>query len=325
MAGLFSKKKPADKTILVVDIENASVGCALVRVSPGQQPKLFAEVRTALPIFSTLQTDALLREIDKNLRAALLHASTTAARMRGHMQLGTMGVVTEAVVFLAPPWADSVAHTKGLRWNFEPDVTDMVQTAVEDVFGLLRVTFHALGSAATHTTNKLFEDGSGLLLCTVTGEITELAFLQDGRIQGRATIPTGKQFLIRTLQSHGGLSTAEAHSALSLSQNAGQGSHHAANEPLSAAATQFARHFKDVTLAMNQHKDVRGILVIAAEPVGEWAAQALAGHEPLTDLFAEGTTVRALHTHHLMPYLAAHASKPDLIFMLEALFIDGRN
>ncbi len=49
MAGLFGKKKHAGKTVAIADIENGSVAAALVRLIPGEAPRLFAEKRVSLP------------------------------------------------------------------------------------------------------------------------------------------------------------------------------------------------------------------------------------------------------------------------------------
>src|SRR4051812_42791750 len=104
MSALFGKKTPTDKTVLIVDIENSSVGAALVRLSPGHAPKLFAEKRVALPLLPSVSAGKLLEETDKALREALLQASTVAARMRNHSKLGPVGVIAHVQVFVSPPW-----------------------------------------------------------------------------------------------------------------------------------------------------------------------------------------------------------------------------
>ena len=318
MSGLFSKKKPAEETILIVDIENASVGCALVRLSLGHAPKLFAENRAALPMTHSLNAQHLLAETEKALREALTHASTTAARMRNHPNIGAVGVITSASIFVSPPWTSAKISNNSLSWSIEPALKQMVEKSIRDIFDDIPLTFQAAGSAVAHTTNKLFEQKPDLLLCMITGEVTELALMQNGELAARATVPLGKHFLLRTLQSHAGLSHAEANSMLKLARIAVETP---AEEALFSAGRQYGKELSAAARDMQANIGVQGILVIANEPMGEWAARNLAINESVGELFNEGATVQALHTHHLMPHLAAHAARPDLLFMIEALFV----
>ncbi len=305
-----------ERTVLIVDIESGSVGAALARLVPGEPPKLFAEARVALPIFTTLSSATLVREIEKTLRELLLHASLVATRLRGHTHVSDMGVVSSALVFLSPPWTSLTQHQKGLQWEHEPSLVGEVRRAVEEVFGAVPTTFHAFGIAANHAANTLFQTQHTSLLCTMGGEVGELLLVDSGAIAGHATIPLGQHMVLRTLQHHAGLSAQEARSALHLPA--------AHNEPLNVAAVHLAREFAAAAHELVGARSVRGILVIAPEPAGEWFAQALAcspgSADSLVELFPQGTTVRALHTHHLIPHLSAHAAVPDLLLMLEALF-----
>jgi len=322
MAGLFGKRRAVDSTILIVDIENASVGCALVRLSPGNPPRLFAETRSSLPLLKTTSAERLLAETDKSLREALLNTSMTAARMRNHVKLHPVGVISEVFVFVAPPWTAVAPRGDKLVWQVEPALMNSARDAVQDIFGILPTTFHAASSAAIDATNRLFQQLPNLLLCIMTGEVTELASLQNGMLAARATIPLGRHFLLRTLQTHGAVSLAEAESALRLSRMARM--EVPGEEALFSAAKHFASEFRNAAKEIKNDEPIHGILVVAQEPAGEWVAQNLATSESLVELFDAGTTVQALHTHHLAPYLAAHAARPDLLFMTEALFVDNQ-
>ena len=50
---LFGRKKAPEKTILTLDVEQGSVGSALVRISPNEPPRIFGEFRTHLPLGDT--------------------------------------------------------------------------------------------------------------------------------------------------------------------------------------------------------------------------------------------------------------------------------
>jgi len=69
--------------------------------------------------------------------------------------------------------------------------------------------------------------------------------------------------------------------------------------------------------------DILRVRVIGAEPSGEWFARALAADGSLAELFPDGGEVRALRSHHLTQHIEAHAEVPDLLLMLDTLFVDS--
>ncbi|MBY0294162.1 hypothetical protein K2Q08_02425 [Patescibacteria group bacterium] len=325
MAGLFSKQTPKGRTVLLIDIENGSVGCALVHLSGNKKelPKLFAETRVALSMMRTLDLEKLIHQTDIALRKALSGTSVTAARMRNHSKLSHIGAISAATVFISAPWTAALAGKNDLEWEIESKLEHQIRHAIADTFGSIPVSFYATSAAVAHATGHLFETAPHLLLTTVTGEVTELSVLEDGKLAARATIPFGKHFFIRTLSSHAGLSHPEAHSALHLARGSNIETH--VEEALHAAGAQFATSFASAAKELHADSAPHGILVVAQDPIGEWIVQTLVAQEALTKAFPEGTTAQALHVHHVMPYLAAHAAKPDIVFMIEALFINRSN
>src|SRR5690349_19059259 len=118
-------KKPDGKTLLVLDIEQGSVGSSLVRLSSSEPPRLFGETRIALKVLPTRDTISLLREVAAGLRTALHHAAQVASRLRNAPEgknsesLKTIGVVSHSTVFLGAPWGapslrDATPHFVGL-------------------------------------------------------------------------------------------------------------------------------------------------------------------------------------------------------------------
>lgn len=320
MSPLFGKKNPNEETVLVVDVENGSVGCALVRRAPGQLPKLFAETRISLPLLSTFTAHQLLKETEKMLREALVQTSGTAARMRNHPKLGNIGVIGSAHIFVAAPWASARVEDDEFVYTVEPTAANMIATAVRDTFGDVPQSMHAAMAAVMHASERLFGGMPDLLFSSLTGEMTELNIAREGKIVARATMPIGKHLVLRTVQTHGGVSRAEAESALALARHGHSGA--PLEEALEVAAHTFATEFSSAAREIKHTHPMHGILLVAQEPVGEWAARALATYAS-TDVFGERTPVQALHSRHVMPHLAAHSARPDLLFMIEALFIDG--
>ncbi len=312
------------KTVLLVDIESGSVGVALAHLVSGEAPKLFAEARVALPIFTTLNSAVLVREIEKTLRELLSHASLVATRLRGHRVVSQMGTISEVLVFLSPPWTSPGQGQKSLQWEHELTLVSRIQTAVNDMFGAIPTAFHPFGTAASYATDALFQKQKEFLLCRVGGEVTELLLVAGGDLHGQGTVPFGHHTVLRTLQHHAGLSAQEARSALRLGTVSLSNPPHTIAEPLNAAASHAVREFSEAAHDVLGKSAVRGVLIIAPAPLGEWFAHTLAnppsGGEVLVDIFPHSTTVRALHTHHLEPHIAAHAAAPDLLLMLEALF-----
>jgi len=317
---LFGKRtKDAGQTIAILDIENGSVGAALARLSRGDAPKLFAETRIRTPILATLDTRTMSREIEKASRDALHHVSEVAARIRMHEALSSSGSIDRAAVFFSPPWA--AMHLEGGTADYAPHIEGLTQGLIEETLGDKRISMHPFGTAAAHGAVALFPGEAPTLLCIINGEVTELLLLAGGKLVGRATMPLGLHSILRTLTSHAGISAAEARSLISLASHDSDGP---AYEPLAAAQAHFASEFASAAEPLVEHTPVQSVLVMAPYPAEEWFARALSQEPRLAELFPEGSTVRAMRAQHAMPFIAAHAPKPDLPIMLEALFVDAK-
>ncbi len=303
----------------MLDVENGSVGAGLVRLVPGALPKLFAQTRVPMPLARTRSAASLVRAAEVAALEALQHTSLVAARVR-HSKLHTLGDVSRAVVFLHAPWS-TLASTKR-SWNHEPEMVHGLRVALASTFGDIPATFRPFSTAALHTTNTLFEQQGSFLLCTITGEMAELLLVKDGNLEGRATIPLGSNLALRTLQSHTGMSQAEARSALLLAHDAPT----LYPEPLSAAANHFSAAFRDAAREILD-TPVTGVLIIGTEPGGTWAAKTLSVASPpstVPDPFAEDTVVRTLNARHIAPYIAAHAHSPDIALMVATVFVASK-
>src|SRR5581483_10890296 len=164
MTGLFKKQAPTEKTVLLVDIENGSVGCALVHLPAGKAgfpdqarelPKLFAETRAAIPMMRTFNIDRLKHDTDATLRDVLAQTSMTAARMRAHPKLSRIGTVASAAVFVSAPWTVATIKDDSLDWEVEAAVQTVIEHAIQDTFGDIPVSFYATSAAVAHATDRL--------------------------------------------------------------------------------------------------------------------------------------------------------------------------
>ncbi len=304
------------KTVLILDVENSSAGSALAQIEQYKQPKLFGEMRSHAPLGSRVTGALLSSNIKKAAANAIQHASEVAARMRLHPKTTSLGHIGSIAVFLAPPWGKP--NLDRGKPDFMPEMSQYLRGELGAVFDDTPVSFYTSAGATAFGVRSLFAP-EPCLVCTITGEVSELMRMDGGEgVRAHATFPSGYNALLRTLRAHGGLSEQEARSAARLPF----GMRHI-REPFRAAAGEFAGHFKNAVKELLSPGDILRVRVIGAEPSGEWFARALAADESLAELFPDGGEVRALRSYHLTRYIEAHAEVPDLLLMLDALFVDN--
>lgn len=315
----LGSKKPTGKTVLLLDAESGSVGAGLLRAEEGKRPRLFGVNRTMLSIPRTVSAAGLAQGVVDAARGALEHASGVAARMRGHPKLKSFGEVSRVELFLAPPWSS----LEGGRWQHEEFLTDKLVSEITARIGFLPLSIHPTGRPLASLSQALFPSEGRLLLASLNGEILELLLVGQGAMLGRATLPLGHHHFLRTLSSHGGLSLAEAHSALNLLS---RGRAHPAQEALGAIERHLISELKSIMpefLGRGGEGSACSVIIFAPEPLREWFARTLTS-ESLGDLFPAGGTVRALRAQHLAPYFDAQVHK-DIPLMLEALYVDAQS
>ncbi len=310
------KKTDAGTTVLVLDIENGSVGSALVRLTPDRQPKVFGEARILIPIAMARSGTSLQIEVDRALKEATIHASEVAARVRANAATAQLGDVLHIAAFLSPPWGRPDLE-RG-RPFFLDEMSGAIRNRSAQTFGEAPVSLYTSAGLSAFGTRALF-DNKPCLACIVSGEVTELLYLDDQGARAHATIPLGSHSLIRTLMTHGNLTEEEALSAARLPFGAGH-----VQEPSMHAAAHFAEQFKDAASDLLAPGEVSRIRVVASEPIGEWVARAITQGSTLDDLFPNGGEVSAMRPHHLTKHIAAHAAVPDTRLLLGALFVDNR-
>ncbi len=321
MSALFKRTKDEGSTVLVLDVENGSVGSALVRLSHNSAPRLFGETRVYIPLLKTRTSGAIAKEVDSATRKAIEQAAQVAARVRVHSS-EPLGTIEHVAVFMSPPWAT-------LPMGYETVPHPMTQSVYDSLVTLLGpavpVSFHPFATATAHMVPSIYPHEERYLLCIVSGEVMEIVALErspyESQILGHATLPFGKNSIMRTLSAHAGLTHAEAESALKLSNHT-----HAMpiHEPLASLGVQLGAEFDEIAKELAASGTLRSVFVVSHEPVAEWVARSLAEHAALDTLFPQGGTVRAVRGNHISPYLAMHAHKPDIALLLEALFVDAR-
>ncbi len=326
MSPLFGKKKSTGTTVLVLDIENGSVGAALVRLSKDSAPKLFSEKRVYVPALATRDSLTLVPRVLKATREALAHAADVAARVRLHPTMSDVGEVSRIIYFLHAPWVSvGIPEVGKVSLDAHEPFLEELRLATIERFDGTPISFQSFGSRIPSVVGSMFDVGDDLLMVSMTGEITEVTKARGGSLLGHATLPFGTHTFIRTLGSHAGMTEAEARSALTLLRHKGAHEHVPWGEAFKAASSHLVEESKDVIEALlREHTSPHGVYVLAPGPLAEWFAQTFANDERLASLFPEGSSARALHAHHAKPFLAVHATVPDVPLSLEALSIHAR-
>lgn len=308
--GLFGKK-PQEQTVVLLDIENGSVGSALVRLSPGKKPSLFGQTRVRTAVPGSRDASGLLQKIEKAAHDALVHAAEVAARIRHTSSTPKLGEISRAAVVLHAPWT-RLEVAEGPKSRTSDDLLALFRTAIHDRLGVLPLNFHPFGAVAAHGA-RLLQPEENALVCTITGEVCEIISLQNGVIAGVATIPFGHHHLLRTLKTHAGLTEHEARTALGLNH---------AHEPLAAAAGEFGAQ---VGAALREllEGDTRRIYVVGEESAATWAGRALSAHPAVAGLFPAGGEVKPLRPVHFSTFAHTPAGT-DLSLLMGSLFLDSK-
>ena len=302
-------KKSSDRTVLVLDIENGSVGSSLVRLSPRHAPALFGAKRIPVPLMDTRSAASLARAIGHAASESLLHASEVSARLRVHAN--ALQPVSRVVIFMAAPWG--TPNLAQGRPDFVPAFGEL-SPRIRSLFGDVPVAMHAHASAAVHGLRAAYPNEERALLLSVNGEVSELLLLEDSRVVGHATAPAGLGHVLRTLKSHAGYSEPEARSLLRLNAMPGHAGPSHASEASKAAAAHFAGEFKEAARELFAGQPHGNVFVLAHEPVAEWFARSLA-HDSLAELFPQGGVVRALRPDHLTSFVAHHGVQDTHLLM----------
>lgn len=305
--GLFGPKKPEGKTLLLLDIENGSVGSALVHLEPDKPLRMFGERRAHLRVLPTRDSHSLLNEICTGVHTIAQQMAELTAGLRQHNSTSQVGNISRAAVYLGAPWGqpDLAAGTPA----FVGRMRDIVSRELDSLGDMPHSFFTTTGGVLGGASRALPHDET-YLLCIVGSEVTELLLVHNNNASGYATLPLGTHTLVRTMRAHG-FSDAEAHSAMRLSPD------HA--EPMLAAQKHFAQEFEVAVGGLLRHAPVRRVWVVSRGELGEWFAKALSGSATVASLFPQGGEVRVLRAAHVAPHLTAHAHEPDLMLGLHAL------
>ncbi len=292
------------KTVLILDIESGSVGSALARLGPDGSLKLLGEFRKHMPIRPHRGAESLAAETRELLQEAMVRMSELAARLRNGGN-PSMGVVSNISTFMSPPWGKP--NLANGTPDFVPHMQEVLLQEASPYFDAPAQFFTHAGAAAQGM-RALTPYEDKYLLCLVTHEITELVLVHNGVVAGHATIPHGMNLPLRTLKTHGGLSDAEARSALHLRHPEG---------PLGSSSEHYAKEFKSAAKELFDAYAPDRVWIVS--PAGEYFARALS-HRHLSELFPQGGVVRALRPAQIHKHLGSPGGQ-DLFLVLDALYL----
>jgi hypothetical protein len=219
------------------------------------------------------------------------------------------------VVFVSAPWTSLNKGETHLEWELDQELLEMLRRKLQHRIAPHRIEYHPVGRSLARGLETIAHEP--VLILHATGEVSELLIAQEGKVLGRATLPIGIHTVLRTLQSHGGLTFHEAHSALKLAKHPTAGKLYV--EPLSAAGDHYASAFLDIAREVITDTGASKIFVVSSHTGADFIARAIS--QEGSALFPHGGSVRALQSHHFEPYVAAHPTNKDVQLMLETLFI----
>jgi len=303
---LFGRDKKQGKTVLILDIENGSVGSALARMAPDGAITILEESRVHMPIRNSRSAESLAEETHVLLKQATQRAAELASKLRQGSE-PALGDVSDIAVFMSPPWGKPNLDTG--RPDFVSHMQDLLKHEISPYFES-PVNFYTNAGAATQGLRTLAPYEDKYLLCIVTHEMTELLLIYNGAVAGHASMPHGMNLPLRTLKTHGGMSDAEARSLLRL----GSGGH--ATAALDASTGQYAEEFKRAARDLLDSYVPQQVWVVS--PAGNYFARALS-HESIANVFPQGGVVRALGPKHLQQHVPGPSQ--DIFLILEALYL----
>jgi hypothetical protein len=315
---MFGKKKQSSQTVLLLDVENASVGVALAHIQEGSAPVLFAEHRALLALPRTLHSGSIAKQIETAAHEALLGLSLVAARLRANKKTAHRGEFAKAAVFLGAPWG--VPNLALGKPEFSSYMQKFLTSEIDAIAHNLPLSFYTNADSGAFGSKFLPADGV-VLIAILRGEITELILLGEAGARGYATMPIGSRSVYRTLQTHARLSSAEISTIFTLAKHPASPYY----EPLEAAGRHMLEHFALGVEALAQNGMPQNLLIIADEPLGSWFARTLESDLSLGALFTPNATIRTFGSEHAAAHLAGHAAVPDLHLTLGALFVHSKS
>lgn len=317
MSPLFGKKKKPS-SILVLDIESGSVGSGLVVLSE-EKPRLLGQERKSLFSRGKPSASKLLEDIEKETEHSLARLSHVAANMRAH---GAPTDVSRVAIFLHAPWAGVSILPERAKADAHDETLDRLRAAAGGVLSNAPISFHSFSTTTTPIVHGVYNAPEETLVCTIGSEVAEVSFLKRGSIMGHATVPTGLNTLLRTLESHAGISRAEALSILSLSRSSRE---HVWAEALAAGMSHLAHELSlGAGELLSPARTSQQVFVVAPRGSADFFARSFTEDAGMHELFAPGSTIRAVSSRALVPHLASHPAQPDIPLLLESLFVDTR-
>src|SRR4029077_5083114 len=122
------------RNVILLDVENASVGAALAHIGEGGAPTLFAEHRITLALPRTVDSRTIAEQIKNAADKALEKLGLVAARLRGNKATAERGELTHASIFLGAPWGvpNLAAGTSSFNFNLQKSIAGAVNALAPD-------------------------------------------------------------------------------------------------------------------------------------------------------------------------------------------------
>lgn len=205
---------------------------------------------------------------------------------------------------------------------------ESINQIIDQYFHVKATNIHSQSLAAFSVIGSLWRDLNQYIITDITSQLTELVSVRKGILSEAASIPKGKQFLVKSISDDLGVSTEVAESLLKM-KSAGHIEENLAKKvgaALQKAQREWLKDFSDALRVMSASSSLPNTFILfAPKDVTGIFSQFIQAEEYQQFSFAEGKfEVKDVSVADLLPYCTiSPGTNQDLSIVLGSLFSKG--
>lgn len=206
-------------------------------------------------------------------------------------------------------------------------VADSAIDAVGGVFHTRMMHMHSFSLASFSVTRDMFDMGSYFFV-DISGEVTEVNLINNGRIVESGTFPRGVNTLVRSLVGELGTNTEDAISRIAMSDEGGDSVlvfGQTDKNALSSIESEWCRELVSLLSSFDKKKSLASSVVFTAdERFIPFFTKALKNGSVCDKIsYGFSPNIKALTTDAIAPYISAsNSARGDMFLFIEALFFN---
>ncbi|MBU3668532.1 MAG: hypothetical protein FGM57_01035 [Candidatus Taylorbacteria bacterium] len=203
-----------------------------------------------------------------------------------------------------------------------------INQIIDQYFHVKETNIHSQSLAAFSVIGSLWRDLNQYIITDITSQLTELVSVRKGILSEAASIPKGKQFLVKSVSNDLGVSTEVAESLLKM-KSTGHIEENLAKKvdtALLKAQKEWLKEFSDALRVMSASSSLPNTFILfAPKDVTGIFSQFIQAEEYQQFSFAEGKfEVKEVSVADLLPYCTiSPGTNQDLSIVLGSLFSKG--